>query len=269
MRSDPVRLGSALVLFLLLLFPRASSAFFELSAINEIMTRYDGNPSVQFVDIRMLSSFQNSVSNTVLGAFDAQGNYVGDVLVVPANLSRSGIDFHWLMATSEFATVTGLTPDFIMPASLPIDSGMVCWGAPGNSFPPAPDTWDHSDPANYVDCVAYGNYTGPTNTHIGVPTPLTPDGHSLVRVTETNDNATDFACSELAAPTTNTGVTVSLPATTPCPVTGDVNGDGKVDGADIDSLVTAIFSDSPPPAADVNVDTRVNAADIPALLNLL
>jgi hypothetical protein len=37
---------------------------------------------------------------------------------------------------------------------------MVCWGAPGLFPPPDPNTWDATNPNNYVDCVAYGSAAG-------------------------------------------------------------------------------------------------------------
>jgi hypothetical protein len=103
---------------------------------------------------------------------------------------------------------------------------MVCWGAPipavGLPLPPSdPSSWDHTNPNNYVDCVAYGSYTGPTdpatNKFIGTPTPFSPDGHSLQRVAETDDNANDFVCGDPADPTNIAAETASLVATTPCP----------------------------------------------------
>jgi hypothetical protein len=94
---------------------------------------------------------------------------------------------------------------------------MVCWGAPGIVPPPDPGSWDHTLPANYVDCVAYGSYAGPTNGFIGTPTPLTAEGHSLQRISETHDNATDFACGDPADPENNADATADLVATTACP----------------------------------------------------
>ncbi|HEU4758344.1 MAG TPA: hypothetical protein VFT91_00015 [Dehalococcoidia bacterium] len=192
-----------------------SGAAFHLAVANEVMTSYGGDSQVQFVEIGMLASGQRFVKNSVLAAFDASGNYTGDVLVVPGNVPNSGVGVTWLMATDRFQAVTGLMPDFTMPAGLPTGGGMVCWGAPG-VLPPPPGSWDHTNPENYVDCLAYGTYSGPTNSHIGNPTPLNADGHSLQRVNETNDNATDFACGDPATPQKNSAASVSLGATTGC-----------------------------------------------------
>ena len=221
------------------LHSRPSGAAFHLAAINEVMTSYGGDSQVQFVEIGMLASGQRFVKNSVLGAFDAGGSYIGDVLVIPANVPNSGVGVTWLMATAQFQTVTGLAPDFIIPAGLPTAGGMVCWGAPG-LIPPLPGSWDHTNPNNYVDCLAYGSYSGPTNVHIGNPTPLDGDGHSLQRTGDTNDNARDFVCADPADPTNNAGAAASLGATTTCagtPVTCLGMPATKVGTAGADTLV--------------------------------
>lgn len=210
--------------------PRPSAAFFHLAVIDEVMTSYGGDSSVQFVEIKMLSGSQNFVRNTVLGAFSSTGAYVGDVLVVPSDVPNSGSNVRWLMATSQFQAATGLAPDFIMPAGLPTAGGMVCWGAPGVSAPD-PGTWSHSNPENYTDCLAYGTYSGPTNSHIGAPTSLDAIGHSLQRTQDTNNNSNDFVCGDPATPTKNNplNTSVSMPATTPCTPCPDTDSDGWTD----------------------------------------
>ncbi len=214
-------LGSLLLactLLVLVSAPRPSHAIFHMAVIDEIMTSYDGDPNVQFVEIKMLAFVQAFVAGTVLGAFDTNGTYIGDVLIVPGNVIQNGPDVRWLMATERFVTLSGLTPDFIMPATLPSGGGMVCWGAPGlGNFVPDPNSWDHSNPNEYTDCVAYGSYSGPSNAHIGNPTPLNADGHSLVRSSETTDNETDFGFCDPATPENNAPQSANVDATDPCP----------------------------------------------------
>ena len=201
--------------------PRPAHAVFHLMFIEEVMTSYGGDPNVQFVECEQFTVAQNFVTDTVLGAFDATGSYLGDVLVLPNDLiGVTGAGVRWIMGTQAFATLAGFTPDFIIPATLSTGGGMVCWGAPGlGAFVPDPGSWDHTDPNNYVDCLAYGGYSGPTALGSGTPTPLTGDGHSLRRISDTNDNATDFKCGDPATPETSFGggSSASLAATTACP----------------------------------------------------
>ena len=209
----PIRL--ALAALLALAAPQAASAVFHFAVIDEVMTSYGGDPAVQFVEIRMETAGQGQVGNSVLARFDADGNYQGDVLIVPGDVANAGTGARWIMGTTAFETAAGIQVDFEFAPGLFTGGGMVCWGAPGLS-PPAP-TWDRTQFTNYVDCVAYGAYSGPTNVRIGTPTPLAPDGHSLVRVDETHDNETDFACGDPATPTNNDGDSVELAPTIPCP----------------------------------------------------
>ena len=200
-------------------FATAAKALFHLAVIDEILTSYGGDPNVQFIEMRMLAGSQNLVSNSVFAAFDASGTYIGDILVVPTNVANSGNGVRWLIGTSAFQTASGLAPDFIMPAGvLPTAGGMVCFGGGGGSLPQNPPTWSRTNFATYVDCVAYGTYTGASNILTGTPTMLNGDGHSLQRSTNTFDNATDFACADPSTPQNNAGTSASMAATSPCVV---------------------------------------------------
>jgi hypothetical protein len=215
----PLRPALAFAALSLLALSRPAGAAFHFSVIDELMTSYDGDPNVQFVEIRMLSGGQNLVDRTVLAAFDGSGNYQGDLLLLDENVMNASAGTRWIMGTTAFETASGLQVNFEFAPGLVQGSGMVCWGAPPGIVPPLdPNSWDHEDPANYIDCVAYGDYTGP-NPLGGTPTPLDADGHSLARVDETDDNATDFACADPATPTNNDGESPVPPlgATIPCP----------------------------------------------------
>ena len=224
-------------LLALLLLPSLARASFHQAQIGEVMTSYGGDPTVQFVEIRMLGLGQNLVSNTVLAAFDANGNYSADVLVVPSNVSNSAAGVTWLMGTAAFQTASGLAPDFTIPPGLPTGGGMICWGAPG-VIPPSPPSWDRTVFTNYVDCVAYGTYAGPSNVRTGTPTTLDADGHGLLRTGNTVSNDADFACEDPVTPTNNVPASASLTATTACPVPPGVCGNNiqesgeACDGAD-------------------------------------
>jgi len=211
----PFRLALAFAALSLLAVP--AGAAFHFSVIDELMTSYDGNPDVQFVEIRMLSGSQNLVDRTVLAAFDGSGSYQGDLLLLDANVTNAAAGTRWIMGTAAFETVSGIQVDFEFTPGLVQGSGMVCWGAPEGIVPPLdPNSWDHDNPSNYIDCVAYGVYTGP-NPLGGDPTPFDADGHALARIDETDDNATDFACADPATPENNDGDSAELAATIPCP----------------------------------------------------
>ena len=223
-----VGLLSLCVVSLALSIPRTSSASFHIAEIDEIMTSYGGDPNVQFLEIQMLLGGQSIVSGSQIGAFDASGTFLGQVYSVTGNVG-GGNQRRWLMGTSGFETTSGLTPDFIMPPGMPVGGGMVCWGKPLTA----------SNPPSYVDCIAYGTYSGPSNIHIGTPTVLDADGHSLRRIAHTNDSAADFECADPADPENNASAMASMASTTPCPgapVCGNelLETDEECDGSDDD-----------------------------------
>src|SRR4026207_1181642 len=111
------RIVAALVA-VLLSAARAEAAF-HIVVIDEVLTSYDGDSEVQFVESRPLAGFQVVASASVFAAFDASGNYVEDILVVPGpNLANNASGVHWLIGTEAFRQSSGLMPDFIMPAGI-------------------------------------------------------------------------------------------------------------------------------------------------------
>ncbi|TMA36342.1 MAG: hypothetical protein E6J83_17060, partial [Deltaproteobacteria bacterium] len=56
-----------------LLTPHESQALFHLAVIDEVKSGANGNPSVQYVEIRMLSGSQTLVAHTKLTVFKCSG----------------------------------------------------------------------------------------------------------------------------------------------------------------------------------------------------
>jgi hypothetical protein len=200
-----MRPAVALLITLLgLVSPRPALALFHLSVIDEVATSIGGDVRQQFVEIRMLAAGQTRVRNSVLAAFDGNGRYLGDVLVVPSDLPTGGAGHRWLMATAVFQQRRNLQADFTIPAGvLPVENGMICWGAPGATVPD-PALWDHTDPSQYVDCVAYGGFCG--TSPAGLPVTATPADHSLARVGTSSFSNQDFACAPTLTPQNDAGV---------------------------------------------------------------
>lgn len=215
MRIGRTLLAAATCALATLALPARSHALFHISVIDEMLASIDGDPEQQFVEVKMLFAAQNLTKNAVIAAFDRDGVYLEDILVIPDNVPNGVNGGRWIAATEAFQSAHGFTADFTMPARIPLGGGMVCWGAPGIAAPD-PSSWDHTKPENYVDCLAYGTYDGPGNAKIGNPTRLVAEGHSLVRQSETDDNAADFACAPFATPTNNAGQSIDVDASTAC-----------------------------------------------------
>jgi hypothetical protein len=128
-----------------------------------------------------------------------------------------------VMGTAEAQELFGITFDEVVSGRLIQPDGRVCFGFFGP--PPAP-----------VDCVAYGEYTGSNGDH-GEPAVAPVPGMALVRISETNDNATDFELGEPMPENNNgdIGVLGECPGTAAC--VGDCDGDGSVT---VDEIVRGV-----------------------------
>ena len=200
--------------FLFGLLPALAWAFQD-SVIDEVMSGINGmgGTGVEFVEIRMRSAGQNDVNGSRIAFFKCDGSTVVSA-AINADVANGSAGAHWLMASDTFAAAAGITPDFTIgtgPMTPPdrYPCGMVCWGKPTAA----------SNPAQYVDCVAYGSYSGTgmvaPPAFAGTPTSQPPgDGTlSLTRVGDTQNNAADFALAPPSA-TNNAGACFGSGCTT-------------------------------------------------------
>ncbi len=258
------RLFMMIGLLTLLTRPVPAEAAFHLMSISEVGSGFGGDPAVQFLEIRLDGAGQTNLTNTRLTIFDPDGTATV-LLLSDHGVTNGASGRNVLYATDAFASATGITPDFVIPAGIVTPTGMICWGAPG-VVPPAPDSWDADKPENYIDCVAYGGYAQPTRPESGTPTTLAPgDGtQSLTRTTgsgESGSNAVDFA---LASPNVcnNAGDCTDLGGGGD--VCGDADGNGSVsvtDGVQVLRAAAALPSSCTPSRCDVNGDGNVSVTD--------
>lgn len=262
-----MRRGSESVVIAALLLANASAAHatFHFMSISELGAGFQGDPAIQFVELRLDSGGQTETTATRLTTFAADGTAT-ELVLSARDVANGANGANILYATEAFAAATGVAPDFVMPTGLLTPSGMICWGAPG-AVPPPPDSWDLAKPENYVDCVAYGGFTGATRPTSGTPTPLGPgDGtQSLTRTQGTGgggSNDTDFV---LAPPNVcnNAGACTDL-APSGGDVCGDADGNGSITVADgVQTLRAAaeLSSTCTPARCDVNGDGAFSVSD--------
>jgi len=128
------RIAVSLASLLVMLGPAPGSAAFNAVHITEVMSGVNGDPGVQYVEIRMYLANQTNVTNTRLTAFSCDGSTFQELLLVPGDVPNgSMVGLRWIMATTSFAAAAGITPDFTwdpaVTGSIPTPCGMVCWGA--------------------------------------------------------------------------------------------------------------------------------------------
>jgi hypothetical protein len=223
----------ALIVGFALLPADPARALFHIAHISELNAVGGGDPTDQYVEIEMEFDFQTLVTDSVLGAWDCDGDHLGDLLVVPNDVSNDGASVRWIMATKD--PVGGITPDFVIPtAGIVPTCGQVCWGAPGASVPD-PNSWNHADPTQYVDCIAYGGYSGPTRPGSAPPTTDTPaTGYAIVQENDTlsvacpspeNNAGAIGSYGKCVDPTTTTTATVVTTSTSVTTTTAPASAD--------------------------------------------
>ena len=214
-------------------------ALHHVSEISEVMSGFDGDPNVQYVEIDQLALYQDAVTNTRLTAFNPDGSLAG-VLLDPVGGNVSPFGDKWIMGTAAFEAASGISADFTFPPGILPAAGMVCWGAP-DVLAPLPGSWDASDPNNYVDCVSYGGAAF-TGTNPMSPNPASvgagDDTLSLTRSTTStpkltnpwrnSDDSTDFKLA-VPSPENDAGEVGSLIASQP-PAVGGVSLDEGLRG---------------------------------------
>ena len=86
--------------------PKPAGALFHFAVIDEVMAGYNGDPNVQYVEIRQTSSGQNLVAHSIIGYFNAAGAYQGDILEMPADVP-SGSNLRWIVGTAAIRRCLG------------------------------------------------------------------------------------------------------------------------------------------------------------------
>ena len=171
---------------------------------------WQGDDTVQFIELRMLAPGQQFLSNG--GGSRGPSDLVFDDATGSAATRRSFVFTHDVMpnavqgsriliATPALAALAGVTPEFVLPPGMlaPHD-GRVCYRV----NPP-----QASNATGVIDCVAYGKFAGDVGP-FGPPTPLTPDNRSLQRVALSGRAADDWTSTLTPTPTNNTGVGATL-----------------------------------------------------------
>ena len=195
-----------LVVGLVLLVASPAWAAFHLMQITEVFPGTNAQPNAQYIELQMWSAGQNLVSTHSVTVYDATGGLVG-TYTFAANVPNGGNQATILIATTQAATLFGVTPDLVMTPTIALAGGAVCFET--------------------IDCVAWGTFTGASPpSPVGTPAYQAKGlivGRALARKLgantmldpsdDTNKSADDFVWST-PSPKTNPGVTGTNPTST-------------------------------------------------------
>ena len=218
-----------------------AQAGFHLMRIDEVMAGVNGDSTIQFVELKMISSGQRFVGGRTIHFYDATGSETGR-FTFPDNVSNGATGSSILVGTLQFAAVSTVAPDFTMSPGIMSPSGRVCFQT--------------------IDCVAYGDFTG-SNSGYGSPAAALPVEGLLSlkrgRTATPKNNATDYALGT-PAPRNNSGtsgvVSVSI-------AEHDVDGRVALEGRTNHGGAEVTFSGQDPVFTDAGgrFQLRVPAGD--------
>ena len=157
--------------------PPPARATFHLNEIDRVMTSYNGDATIQAVELRMLANGENLVTGISIRSYNAAGVLLATHGTFAASTPVGGAltGRKILCATTGFATTFGITPDLVITAGLPLSTGQV-------SFEKA---------TCLVNVVPYGDVPTPLGGTTSAPS--IPSGLAYV-LTRTVDDATILSC---------------------------------------------------------------------------
>ena len=148
---------------------------FHIANISKIMCGFNGDSTIQAVEIKMTTGGQNLVSAMQIVIYNGSGTLVATLGTFPANVPNGLGGDNILCATAKFQTTFGIIPDLVITPGIPVTSGQVVYEKVGCR----------------VNGIPYGNVTtplaGPT-----VAAPLPREGAAVL--VRTIDDPTSPTC---------------------------------------------------------------------------
>jgi hypothetical protein len=181
-----VRVGALALTFLALLAQPAAATFHEVM-VREVYPGSAAQPGSEYVELQMWSPGQNLVADHMVSFYGPSGAQVGSASF-PTDVSGGANQSTLLVATPAAEAEFGVVADApLAPGLLDPAGGAICWET--------------------LDCVAWGNFSGPAKSPVGSPATAAgiPDGMALRRTIapgcatllepadDSDDSATDFA----------------------------------------------------------------------------
>jgi hypothetical protein len=141
-----------------------------------VMAGFNGDTTVQYVELRMSSAGQTFTMSSQLHFFNAAGTETG-TFTLTSNVGNGATGASILIGTSAFDTAWAAgSPDFIMPANVMAPSGKVAFG-------PSSMGGGCGDFGAYYDSATYGSgYTGTVDYPPAFTTDLPTTGANALQI---------------------------------------------------------------------------------------
>jgi hypothetical protein len=184
----------AVVLGLILVGAVPARAQVEI-VLEEVLASWQGDDSIQFVELRMLAAPQQGLKDRAALVFDDVTGREDErtVLLFTTSVNIGDANARVLIATDRLATAASIQPDFVVqPGLIDRRGGRICYEATDGQRATR-------------DCVSWGDYAG-ERLGFGPPVENGPVNRSLQRARLTGRNHDDWGTALQPSPTNNAGV---------------------------------------------------------------
>ncbi len=176
-RNPIARPDSSLPLLLLALaaclWAPPASATFHRNEITKLLVGFDGNTTIQALELKMITDGENHVTGVRVDTYDVDGLFLATRGTFADSLPFGIAGRNILCATSAFATTFGITPDLVITPGFLVQDGQVVF---------------ERDPNGLTPCLVNGLPYGAVNTPLGSVAPGPPlqaiGARALVRVVD-------------------------------------------------------------------------------------
>jgi hypothetical protein len=175
MRPIPVAVSCLAAVAALALSAAPAQASFHLNEITKVMASYNGDATVQAVELKSLALGENLVAGDSINVYGPTGAFVASLGHFTSSVSNNAAGAHLLCATNAFQTKFGITADLTISPGIPAGTGQVAF----------------KNVACLVNAVAYGDVVAPKDGTTSAPALLTGLANALVR---TVDDGTIPSC---------------------------------------------------------------------------
>ncbi len=148
---------------------------FHIANITKVMVGFNGDSTIQAVEIKMLLGGENLVSTMQIATYNGSGVKIATLGTFPATVPNGLAGDNILCATPNFQTTFGIIPDLLLTPGIPVTSGQVVY----------------EKATCRVNALPYGNVTTPLTSATVAP-PLPRDGAAVL--VRTVDDATAPTC---------------------------------------------------------------------------
>jgi hypothetical protein len=178
--SSQSALQSRLFLLALALFSCATliagpaSATFHRNEITKLLVGFNGNTSIQALELKMIADGEHHLRGVRVDIYDADAVFLAtlgtfNTDTIPVGLAGRNI----LCATSAFATTFGITPDLVITAGIPVNTAQVAFEKNPDGLTPC-----------LVNALPYGAIIGPMGSPTWAPPLEAAGARALVRVVD-------------------------------------------------------------------------------------